>query len=89
MAIIDLTDVPDTGYRFTHGAWYDAPWVSTDVMISLLGGLTAAERGLVSSDVGGVRIWRFPHDYVARLRAQIQEWRREQEQMPGHRPDTS
>ena len=40
---IDLRKVPATEYRFTHGAWYDDPWVSTDVMVTLLGGLSAEE----------------------------------------------
>ena len=81
MVIIDLTDVPATGYRFKHSAWYDSPWVSTDVMAALLGGLSAEDRGLVSSEINGFRVWRFPPDYVAHLKASIREWR-EQEASP-------
>jgi esterase/lipase superfamily enzyme len=71
MVFIDLREVPATEYRFTHGAWYDSSWVSTDVMVTLLGGLTAEERGLVPHRVNDVRIWLFPDDYVERVKDNI------------------
>ncbi len=73
MVVIDLSEVPLAGYRFVHGAWYARPWVSTDVLVTLLGGLTPAERGLESTDVNGIPIWRFPPDYVERIRELIRE----------------
>lgn len=79
MVIIDLTDVPAAEYRLTHGAWYESPWVSADVMLTLLGGLTVKERGLVSVEVTGATVWRFPPDYLERLDAGISQWRREQD----------
>lgn len=71
MVFVDLLDVPATEYRFTHGAWYDSSWVSTDVMVTLLGGLTAEERGLEPRMVNDVRIWIFPDDYVDRVKNNI------------------
>ena len=71
MVFIDLREVPATEYRFTHGAWYDSSWVSTDVMVTLLGGLTAEERGLEPHTVNDVRIWLFPDDYVERVKENI------------------
>lgn len=77
MVIIDLTDVPEAGYRLQHGAWYESPWVSTDVMLTLLGGLTVEERGLEPVEVTGATVWRFPPDYLERVDAGISQWRRE------------
>ncbi len=71
MVLIDLVDVPATEYRFTHGAWYDSSWVSTDVMVTLLGELTAQERGLVARPVNDVRVWVFPDDYLDRVKGNI------------------
>ena len=46
MVFIDLRDVPATEYSFSHGAWYESSWVSTDVMVTLLGGLSAVSGAL-------------------------------------------
>ncbi len=67
MVFLDLQNVPATEYRFSHGVWYEDPWVSTDVMASLLTGLSATERGLQPGKVNEVRVWTFPEDYVERL----------------------
>ena len=68
MVMIDLRDVPANEYKFTHGAWYESSWVSTDVMATLLGGLKAEERGLNAVMTEGVQVWHFPPDYVERLK---------------------
>jgi len=73
MVLIDLEEVPEAHYKFTHGAWYDSSWVSTDVMATLLGGFTADERGLVATMRDDVQVWTFPPDYVERLKATILE----------------
>ncbi|MGI9257521.1 MAG: alpha/beta hydrolase, partial [Gammaproteobacteria bacterium] len=80
MVIIDLSDVPAVEYRLTHDAWYDSPWVSTDVMLTLLGNLNVRQRALEPVKVTGATVWRFPPDYIERLNANISQWRREQEQ---------
>jgi len=71
VVLVDLANVPATGYRFSHGAWYDSSWVSTDVMVTLLGGLSATERGLTFDMVDGVQVWSFPPDYVERLKTNL------------------
>ncbi|TNF88735.1 MAG: alpha/beta hydrolase, partial [Gammaproteobacteria bacterium] len=81
MVIIDLKDVAAEDYRFSHGAWYESSWVSTDVMIALLGGLSAEERGLESREVPGAVVWRFPPQYIETLEADIEAWRREQDRL--------
>lgn len=66
---INLREVDYEGYAFSHGAWHDNPWVSTDVLVTILVGLKGSERGLEPTidPEDGVRIWGFPDDYVARL----------------------
>lgn len=81
MVFIDLSNVPAPGYRFTHGAWYDSPWVSTDVMLTFLGGLTTGiERGLEPIELPDVTVWRFPPDYMEQLNTRLSEWRRVEDQ---------
>ncbi len=75
MVFIDLRDIPVSEYRFTHGAWYENSWVSTDVMATLLGGLTARERALEPVIVNDVEAWFFPPDYIERLKAILLERR--------------
>ena len=86
MVFIDLLNVPATEYRFTHGAWYDSSWVSTDVMVTLLGGLTAEERGLEPKSVNDVRVWIFPDDYLDRVKENILN--RPEERRKVARPDS-
>lgn len=51
----------------SHSFWYNDPWVSSDVLITLLFHLAPAERGLVAGSVNGATYWAFPADYDARL----------------------
>ncbi len=88
MVFIDLRDVPEAQYKFSHGAWYDSAWVSTDVMVTLLGGLTAEERGLEPVDVNGVEVWTFPDDYLDRLKTFILEREEEDRKVQGALPET-
>ncbi|MGE0625544.1 MAG: alpha/beta hydrolase [Pseudomonadales bacterium] len=72
MAFVDLRDVPEKNYDFAHGAWYESPWVSTDVMVTLLAGdITAAERGLIPHQEHDVRVWSFPEDYPDRVKTNL------------------
>ncbi|MBD9529545.1 alpha/beta hydrolase [Paracoccus sp. PAR01] len=62
--------------RRSHSFWYDDPWVSSDVLLLLLGHLPAGERGLEMKqrDVG-TRYWTFPTDYPERLERVLLELR--------------
>ena len=72
VAFIDLRNVPEQNYHFTHGAWYESPWVSTDVMVTLLAvDMTPEDRALVPSMRNQIRVWSFPDDYVERLKANL------------------
>jgi esterase/lipase superfamily enzyme len=54
----------------SHTFWYDDPWVSSDVLVTLLFSLDPATRGL---DPGvattGARYWTFPPDFPDRIPA--------------------
>jgi hypothetical protein len=61
-----------------HNYWYNSPWVSTDTIILLNAHVKPGDRGLVSTgDENTAQIWTFPPDYDQRVRATIQELRKE------------
>jgi esterase/lipase superfamily enzyme len=71
--------MPDTPAS-SHTFWYDDPWVSSDLLVTLLFHLTPQERGLrqVTLPTGAV-VWEFPANYPealvalrSRLVAQVQ-----------------
>jgi len=82
MVFIDLVNVPEAHYQFTHGAWYDSAWVSTDVMVTLLGGFGVRDRALEPTRVNDVRVWVFPEDYIERLTANILNRNQEHRTLP-------
>lgn len=54
----------------SHTFWYDDPWVSNDVLLTLLFHLTPQERALQSGTTpSGVHYWTFPTDYAAKMNA--------------------
>ncbi|MFT3973460.1 MAG: alpha/beta hydrolase [Amaricoccus sp.] len=56
----------------SHTFWYDDPWVSNDVLMTLLFHLTPGERGLVAgTSPQGVGYWTFPSDYTAHMPALV------------------
>lgn len=62
-------DIPNLSER-SHTFWYNDPWVSSDVLLTLLLHLAPAERALISqSHASGGIYWAFPTDYEARLPA--------------------
>ncbi len=75
LQIIDVTDAE--GGTAGNGHWYfrSSPWVSSDILMTLLYDLGPAERGLVASEK--LPVWTFPDDYVERLRASLTRTRPE------------
>ncbi|GAA2814496.1 alpha/beta hydrolase family protein DUF900 [Aminobacter aminovorans] len=54
--------------RTSHTFWYDDPWVSSDVLITLLYDLAPGERGLMdAAAASGVHYWTFTPDYPDQL----------------------
>ena len=61
--------IPDLSAR-SHTFWYDDPWVSNDVLVTLLFHLPPSDRQLLTGRTpGGARYWGFPADYPARIPA--------------------
>ncbi len=62
----NMPDLPATSHTF----WYDDPWVSSDVLATLLFHLTPQERGLEQGAApNGAVYWTFPSDYPDRIPA--------------------
>lgn len=54
----------------SHTFWYDDPWVSNDLLLAILFGLTPEERRLEAGTApSGTRYWTFPPDYAERAEA--------------------
>ena len=54
----------------SHTFWYDHPWASNDVLLTLLFHLPPATRALAPATApSGAAYWTFPPDYPARMPA--------------------
>lgn len=74
ISLIYLDDSGIEGFRFSHGAWYETPWVSTDVMVTLLTGWLPNKRGLAESlSENGYQFWYFPKSYLDDLKTALIE----------------
>jgi pimeloyl-ACP methyl ester carboxylesterase len=65
--LIDVGNAEGSDSGNGHSYFRSSSWVSSDILMTLMYGLAPAERGLVR-DAGGMRLWRFPDDYISRLR---------------------
>lgn len=62
-------NIPGLSNR-SHTFWYDDPWVSSDVLITLLYHLPAKQRGLEEGEApAGTHYWTFAPDYPEQLAA--------------------
>jgi len=66
LRIIDVTDAEGGTSGSGHSYFRTSPWVSSDLLMSLLYDLAPEERGLVKRE--DLPIWTFPEDYIVRLR---------------------
>jgi len=69
--IIDVTKAEKATSGNGHAYFRKSPWVSSDILMTLMYGLSPKERGLVSWE--GLPIWMFPDDYIKQLRAKLVE----------------
>lgn len=65
LEMIDATDADRASAGNGHWYFRSSPWASSDILVSLLTGYSAAQRGLVRPD--GKAVWSFPTDYLQRL----------------------
>jgi hypothetical protein len=69
LRIIDVTDAEAGTAGSGHGYFRESPWVSSDILMTLLYDLDPSERGLVLEPNSPV--WTFPDDYIDRLRRSL------------------
>jgi len=69
LRVIDVSDAESGTSGSGHGYLRESPWVSSDVIMTLLYDLSPEDRGLVHRP--GSPIWAFPPDYPERLGASL------------------
>lgn len=81
--LIDLGSSEIPGYKFSHSAWYENPWVSTDTIVTLNIGLPPEQRGLKADKTPrGGDVWYFPADYLEQLKKSLLERTKTEELRP-------
>ena len=75
LILIDVTGAAAAGSDNGHAYFRKSPWVSSDILVSLLHEVAPADRGLVRGPTSPV--WFFPEDYIERLRATLKQARAE------------
>lgn len=72
ISFIDATSAEKSNTGNGHAYFRNSPWVSSDLLLTLLSELTPAERGLELKS--GDYVWSFPNDYTERLRNTVQQF---------------
>jgi pimeloyl-ACP methyl ester carboxylesterase len=73
---LDMIDVSNAESATTgngHGYFRGSPWVSSDLLMTLMFGRGPADRGLMRE--GDSPVWKFPPDYVDRLTEDVRRER--------------
>lgn len=68
--LIDVTTVEGSAAGNGHGYFRSSPWVSSDILMTLMHDLDPIDRGLVQ--IPAQPLWTFPDDYIERLRTVLQ-----------------
>ena len=71
ISVIDVSDAEGADTGNGHGYFRQSPWVSSDILMMLLYGLSPEQRGLKLKP--NKPIWEFPDDYINRLWSAIAE----------------
>jgi esterase/lipase superfamily enzyme len=73
LEIVDVSrDWEGRGFDITgHRYWFDHPWASTDVVLSVRSDFSPEERGLAPTENG--LLWSIPPDYPERLRQTLSQ----------------
>jgi len=67
--MIDVTDAEDSATGNGHAYFRQSPWVSSDILTTLMYDLGPAERGLQFTEEWP--IWTFPPDYITNLTVKL------------------
>ena len=71
LRLIDVSHAEGGTDHGGHSYFRTSPWVSSDILMTLMYNLSPAERGLVQLE--DRPLWDFPEDYVERLRKSLAE----------------
>lgn len=69
LIVIDVTDAESATAGNGHAYFRQSPWISSDLLMTLMYDLGPDQRGLIQSE--DVPIWTFPSDYIQSLRAAL------------------
>ncbi len=69
LSLIDVSDAEGASTGNGHAYFRRSPWVSSDILMTLMYDLSAEQRGLVRSP--DLPVWQFPPDYINRLWAAL------------------
>lgn len=69
LSLVDVSDAEGSDTGNGHAYFRDSPWVSSDILVSLMFGLSPTQRGLVRNP--DLPVWQFPPDYINRLWAEL------------------
>lgn len=69
ISVIDVTDAEGADTGNGHEYFRKSPWVSSDILMMLMYGLTAEKRGLQLKT--NMPVYEFPQDYINRLWAAV------------------
>lgn len=70
LQLVDVTEVEGSAKGNGHGYFRSSPWVSSDILMTLMHDLVPANRGLVRHS--DHPMWTFPDNYIELLRAALQ-----------------
>ncbi len=71
LRLIDASHARDVGEGKGHQYFRQSPWVSSDLLMTLMYDLPPENRGLVRSSKAPV--WEFPDDYIQQLRSALKK----------------
>ncbi len=71
LELVNVTGAEGAASGNGHAYFRTSPWVSSDVLMTLMYDLTPGRRGLVKSPDSPV--WRFPEDYIDRFLSELKQ----------------
>ncbi|WP_170830278.1 alpha/beta hydrolase [Maridesulfovibrio ferrireducens] len=69
LRLIDVTKASSANTGNGHAYFRQSPWVSSDILMTLMYNASPKERGLVMEE--GWPVWTFPADYMERLKEDL------------------
>ena len=69
--LVDVSDVEKAATGNGHAYFRKSPWVSSDILSTLMYYLSPEERGLYQTKAWP--IWQFPPDYISKLTEKLIE----------------